>query len=51
MFPLPAPGSQPNRTPLPWDAKATVQGPGFREIEADDVGARYLVNEFPVVPA
>jgi len=51
MFPLPAPGSQPNRTPLPWDAKAPYKGLGFREIEADDVGARYLVNEFPVVPA
>jgi hypothetical protein len=49
IFPLPAPGSQPNRTPLPWDANAPYQGLGFREIEAEDEGKVYRLAEFPVV--
>jgi hypothetical protein len=51
IFPLPAPGSQPDRTPLPWDPAAPYKGLGFREIEAEDAGKRYAVTEFPVVPA
>jgi Calcineurin-like phosphoesterase len=51
IFPLPAPGSQPNRTPLPWDAGAPYKGLGFREIEAEDVGKAYKLTEFPVVRA
>jgi 3',5'-cyclic AMP phosphodiesterase CpdA len=34
MFPLPAPGSQPRRTPVPWDPSQPYRGLGFREIEA-----------------
>jgi hypothetical protein len=51
IFPLPAPGSQPNRAPLPWDASAPYKGLGFREIEAEDVGKTYQVTEYPVVRA
>jgi 3',5'-cyclic AMP phosphodiesterase CpdA len=51
IFPLPAPGSQPNRTPLPWDPAAPYKGLGFREVEAEDAGRRYAVTEFPVVRA
>jgi len=51
IFPLPAPGSQPNRTPLPWDPSAPYKGLGFREIEAEDAGRTYAVTEFPVVRA
>jgi len=51
IFALPAPGSQPNRTPLPWDASAPYKGLGFREIEAEDAGKTYTVTEFPVVRA
>jgi hypothetical protein len=51
IFPLPAPGSQPNRTPLPWDASAPYKGLGFREIETEDTGKTYSVTEFPVVRA
>ena len=51
IFPLPAPGSQPNRAPLPWDAGAPYKGLGFREVEAEDAGKRYSVTEFPVVRA
>lgn len=51
IFALPAPGSQPNRTPLPWDASAPYKGLGFREVEAEDAGKHYQVTEFPVVRA
>jgi hypothetical protein len=51
IFPLPAPGSQPNRTPLPWDPTAPYKGLGFREVEAEDTGKHYTVTEFPVVRA
>jgi 3',5'-cyclic AMP phosphodiesterase CpdA len=40
MFPLPAPGSQPKRLPVPWDAAAPYKGLGYREIEAGDREAR-----------
>ena len=51
IFALPAPGSQPNRTPLPWDASAPYKGLGFREIEAEGTGKTYQVTEYPVVRA
>jgi hypothetical protein len=34
IFPLPAPGSQDKRLPLPWDAEHPYQGLGFREVHA-----------------
>lgn len=49
IFPLPAPGSQPNRTPLPWDPQSPYKGLGWREIEAEDGGQRYQLAELPVV--
>ncbi|MDB5856373.1 MAG: putative phosphohydrolase, Icc family [Ramlibacter sp.] len=48
MFPLPAPGSQPKRTPLPWDAAQPYRGLGFREVEAQPRAARYVLAELPV---
>ena len=51
IFALPAPGSQPNRTPLPWDPSAPYKGLGFREIEAEDAGKTFSVTELPVVRA
>jgi len=51
IFALPAPGSQPNRTPLPWDASAPYKGLGFREIEAEAAGSAVKVTEYPVVRA
>jgi len=51
IFPLPAPGSQDKRTPLPWDAAAPYKGLGFREVESEERGKRYLLTEFPVVRA
>jgi hypothetical protein len=46
IFPLPAPGSQPKRTPLPWNADAPYQGLGFREIGAPGAGSAYALAEF-----
>jgi hypothetical protein len=51
MFPLPAPGSQPNRTPLPWDPAEPYKGLGFRGIDTDVKTAGYKLSEFPVVKA
>ncbi len=50
IFPLPAPGSQDKRTPLPWDANAPYKGLGWREVEAEAGAAvAYKLTEFPVV--
>jgi 3',5'-cyclic AMP phosphodiesterase CpdA len=48
MFPLPAPGSQPKRTPLPWDPTHPYKGLGFRDVDARRHGQEYLVHELPV---
>ena len=47
IFPLPAPGSQPKRDPIKWDAAAPYKGLGFREVEAE--AKKYDITELPVV--
>ena len=51
IFPLPAPGSQPTRTPLPWDPANPNRGLGFREVEAQPDGGDYRIAEFNVTRA
>ena len=51
IFPLPAPGSQPARTPLPWDPSQPNRGLGFREVEAEPDTAQYKIHEFGVAKA
>jgi 3',5'-cyclic AMP phosphodiesterase CpdA len=48
MFALPAPGSQPKRTPVAWDPAQPYRGLGFREVEAEPDASRYALNEVPV---
>jgi hypothetical protein len=48
IFPLPVPGSQERRTPLPWDPAAPGKGLGFREVQADARQHQYLQQEFPL---
>jgi len=48
MFALPAPGSQPKRTPVAWDPQAPYKGLGFREIEAEAKPPKYAMTELPV---
>jgi hypothetical protein len=48
MFPLPAPMSQPKREPVPWDPQNPYRGLGFREVEAQDGGAKLAITELPV---
>jgi len=48
IFPLPAPGSQEKRTPLPWDPAAPFRGLGFREVEAELAEGAYKILEYPV---
>jgi hypothetical protein len=51
IFPLPAPGSQEKRTPLPWDPAAPNKGLGFREVAAEVKQAAYRIQELPVLRA
>ncbi|HEX6827422.1 MAG TPA: metallophosphoesterase [Burkholderiales bacterium] len=51
IFPLPAPGSQPTRTPLPWDKAQPYKGLGIREVEAELKTAEYKITEFPLARA
>ena len=46
MFPLPPPGSQPKRTPVPWDDAHPYSGLGFREVEAERT--EYKITELPI---
>ena len=48
IFPLPAPGSQEKRAPLPWDPANPTKGLGFREVEAEVKEAEYKITEYPV---
>ncbi|MBS6361509.1 metallophosphoesterase [Burkholderia sp.] len=51
MFPLPAPGSQDKRLPVPWNAAAPYRGLGWREVRTADAPGAYLLSELPVVPS
>ena len=51
IFALPAPNSQPNRTPLPWDPALPYKGLGFRETEVELPSTQLKVTELPVVRA
>ena len=51
IFPLPAPGSQPLRTPLPWDAASPNRGLGWRQVEAEPDLGQYRLQEFGVTEA
>ena len=49
IFPLPAPGSQEKRTPLPWDPAMPYKGLGLRLVEEEVAKASYQVTELAVV--
>lgn len=51
IFALPAPGSQPKRTPLPWDPAQPYAGLGLREVQAPQPPAPYVITELPVQKA
>jgi 3',5'-cyclic AMP phosphodiesterase CpdA len=48
IYPLPAPGSQPKRAPLPWDAAHPYRGLGFREVDTRGPGQSFALQEFPI---
>ncbi|GGP24728.1 metallophosphoesterase family protein [Silvimonas amylolytica] len=48
MFALPAPGSQPQRTPVPWNAAAPYHGLGFREVTEPAAAVMPVLHELPV---
>ncbi len=47
IFPLPAPGSQPKRAPIPWDASAPFKGLGWRSVGTEPKQAEYKLEEPP----
>ncbi len=49
IFPLPAPGSQPKREPVKWDAEHPFRGLGFRELAEADAGRTITLDERPLV--
>jgi len=49
MFPLPAPGSQPKRVPIPWDSAHPYRGLGFREVEPQAQPVEYKLTELPLL--
>jgi len=49
IFPLPAPGSQPKRTPLAWNPAAPYSGLGFRDVESKGPVYGFEIKELPVV--
>ena len=51
IFALPVAGSQPKRTPVPWDPAQPYQGLGFREVEVEKKPTEYVITEFPVQKA
>lgn len=48
IFPLPAPGSQPKRAPLAWDAEHPYRGLGMREVQAEKKRNAYAITELLV---
>jgi hypothetical protein len=48
MFPLPAPGSVPKKTPIPWDAAKPYNGLGFRGVRSKSGAADLAISEWPV---
>jgi hypothetical protein len=47
IFPLPAPGSQPKRAPIPWDASAPFKGMGWRSVATEPKQADYKLQDHP----
>ncbi|MDD5712393.1 MAG: metallophosphoesterase [Smithellaceae bacterium] len=51
MYPLPAPGSQPKKAPVPWDPANPYRGLGFREVKAAVKNVQYAIAEYNVMGA
>jgi 3',5'-cyclic AMP phosphodiesterase CpdA len=49
MFPLPPPGSQPKRMPIPWNPDTPYQGIGFREVQTTPKAYKLTLKQFSVV--
>jgi hypothetical protein len=49
VFPLPAPGSQPKRAPMPWDPAQPFKGLGYRSVTVEPYDGDTKLTEFPVV--
>ncbi len=48
IFPQPAPGSQPKRTPVAWDPASPFKGLGFREVGAKPAAHTLALTQVPL---
>jgi len=48
IFPLPAPGSTPKRTPIPWDPAEPFKGLGFRGVDSLAAAKGLKLTEYPL---
>ena len=48
IYPFPAPGSQANLTPIPWDPTSPDKGLGFRDVATNSNTGKYAISELPV---
>ena len=48
MYPLPAPGSVPVKSPVPWDPSQPHKGLGFRGVQENVKDGQYAISEFTV---
>lgn len=48
MYPLPAPGSVPVKSPIPWDPGQPYRGLGFRSVRESAKGGEYKISEFDI---
>jgi hypothetical protein len=49
MYPLPAPGSQPKKAPIPWNPEKPYDQLGFRAVELENNAAHAVITEYPLV--
>jgi hypothetical protein len=48
MYPLPAPGSQPKKAPIPWNPEKPYDQLGFRAVEIDKNALHAVITEYPL---
>ncbi|HTW91378.1 MAG TPA: cupredoxin domain-containing protein [bacterium] len=46
MYPLPAPGSQPKKAPMPWDSMQPYRGLGFRAVKVQSAPSGYVMTQY-----
>lgn len=48
MMPMPAPGSQPKRSPVPWNPAEPYKAMGFRSVDSKNKKKEFAVTPYPI---